>query len=178
MVGTKKYDFQNIADVLRRLGGEDCTAKAHYREFIIQGIVSGDFREFNDIIRNGSNEKVNRNDHTCWVIGDAEFVKSSILHNETRRLQIATHQKEGVKIEEIIKSVARQMNIETDEMLKRGRENNRSIGRKIVAAIAHRTYGIPIAEIARFFRIGSSSISRMIDQGELYVKERNIDLKH
>jgi hypothetical protein len=70
------------------------------------------------------------------------------------------------------------MKIDKNAMQTRGRENNRSIGRKIVAAIAHRRYGIPITDIGRYFAIGSSSVSRMLDQGETYARDKGFSLKH
>jgi putative transposase len=178
LVGNRKYDFQNTNDVLRRFGEDNRIAIAAYREFIIRGMVSDNGREFSDIIRKGSNEKVDQNDYKCWVIGDLEFVKSAFEHDKARRLRIASYQKEGVTIQTIVDDVAQQMGIEASEMLARGRENDRSIGRKIVAAIAHRTYGIPITEIARHFNVGHSSISRMLEQGVLYTKKRAILIKH
>lgn len=147
-------------------------------EMLVRGMVSDDGREFNEVIRKGSNEKIDRNDHKCWVIGDPEFVKSAFEQDKTRRLRIASYQKDGVTVQTIAESVARQMGIEATEMLFRGRESTRSTGRKIVAALAHRTYGIPIAEIARYFNIGHSSISRMLEQGEKYTKERTFFIKH
>jgi hypothetical protein len=95
-----------------------------------------------------------------------------------RRLRVASFQKEGVTVKSVAEGVAGQMGIKTGALLIRGRKNGRSIGRKIVAAIAHRTYGIPLVEIARYFGIGSSSISRMLEQGEAYAKENTISLKH
>jgi putative transposase len=178
LIGKKKYDFQNTADVLRRFGEENHTAIAAYKEFIVRGMVSDDGQKFNDLIRQGSNDKVDQNDHKCWVIGDPEFVKSALEQDKARRLRIAPYQKESVTVQTIVEDIARQMGIEANEMLTRGRKSDRSIGRKIVAAIAHRTYGIPITEIARHFNIGHSSISRMLEQGLLYAKERGIILKH
>lgn len=178
LLGNRRNDFQNTGDVLRRFGEDNRIAIAAYREFIIQGMVSDNGREFNDIIRKGSNEKIDRNDHKCWVIGDPEFVKSAFEQDTAQRLRIASYQKDGVTVQTIIESVARQMGIDAGELLARGRENYRSIGRKIVATIAHRTYGIPVVEIARHFNVGHSSISRMVEQGETYAKKYGIVSKH
>jgi hypothetical protein len=70
------------------------------------------------------------------------------------------------------------MGIDTSEMLTRRLRNKRSIGRKIVAAIAHRIYGIPIIKVAHYFNSANSSVSRMLEQGEAYAKEYAIVLKH
>jgi hypothetical protein len=67
--------------------------------------------------------------------------------------------------------------MDVGEILKRGRMNDRSALRKIVAALSHRTCGIPIKEIARFYGIGSSSVSRMLDDGERLVNEKKLFLK-
>jgi hypothetical protein len=52
------------------------------------------------------------------------------------------------------------------KIAKRGRNNRRLMYRKIVAAVSHRTIGIPIREIAGYLNVDSSAVSKMLDEGE------------
>jgi len=52
-----------------------------------------------------------------------------------------------------------------EELGRRGKGDSRSAARKAVAYIAHERYGIPVIEIARFFRISSPSVSEMLRYG-------------
>lgn len=77
-----------------------------------------------------------------------------------------------------VEEVSRQIKIDAREIVKRVRENNRSMFRKLVAALAHHWCGIPIIEIARSCEIGRSSVSRMPEEGEGYARENKIVLMH
>jgi len=58
------------------------------------------------------------------------------------------------------------------------RRNPSSIFKKVSAALAHRSCGIPIVEIARHYDIGGSSVSRMLEDGECYARQNRISIKH
>jgi hypothetical protein len=70
------------------------------------------------------------------------------------------------------------MVIDAGVIAKRGRANGRSMFRKVVAALAHRSWRIPVIEIARYYGIGSSSVLRMLEEGEAYARENDIMIKH
>ncbi len=63
-----------------------------------------------------------------------------------------------------------------NEINKKGRQNDRSLLRKIVAAFSHRKFGLPVSEVARYYGIGNSSVSRMLDEGEKYIKKLKIKI--
>jgi len=120
-------------------------------------------------------DTVDRKDYRCWVIGDQEFVKKAIASDKMKRMQLSAYISKGLTVKKIAKSTARQMCLKEKELFKRGRNNNRSTMRKIVAALSHRRFGIPVIEIARYYRIGGSSVSRMLDEGEKYIND-SVDL--
>jgi hypothetical protein len=59
----------------------------------------------------------------------------------------------------------------------RGRGNDRSILRKVVAALSHRQFGIPVIEIARYFGVEGPAVSHILDDGERYAKRLKISVK-
>lgn len=73
-----------------------------------------------------------------------------------------------------MRAVASQMGIKASEVHRRGRKNSRSLLRKVVASISHLQYGIPVAEIARYYGLSGPSVSRMLDEGEKYTKRMKV----
>jgi hypothetical protein len=178
LVGKKMCTFQDTQAVLARFGNDVKSAVREYRNFLQKGIAESDTQEIVDVVRKSNNGVADRADNCCCVIGDADFVKSALEHDRTNRLQILLYSKRGMSLKKVIEEVSRQMKIDAGVIAKRGRENDCSMFRKVVAAIAHRSFRIPIIEIARYYSIGSSSVSRMLDEGEDYARENGITLKH
>ena len=177
LMGTKQSVFQDTRDILRRFGKDHRIAVQEYRRFIQEGIDRDDGRGLMKFIRMNNKDAIDRHEPGCWIIGDQEFVKAALEHDKTNRLQVASYRKNGWTIQKVVEEVARQLKIDAGEILKRGRGNERSIFRKVAAALSHRVCGMPIIGIARFYGIGAASVSRMLDAGEQYAREKNISLK-
>jgi putative transposase len=163
LMGMRIRSFQNTRDVLARFDRTHGVAVAKYRDFIAAGIKADS--DVVEIIRKANVETENIHNTGCWVIGNREFVQRAIDQDRQRRLLISEYGKQGVGITEIAEKVALHYNLPVDELGRRGRGNLRSSARKAVAYIAHERYGIPVIEIARFFRISSPSISEMLRHG-------------
>ena len=80
-------------------------------------------------------------------------------------MRIAEAAKLSVSTGDIVREVAAHFALSTEDLGRRGRGNARSTARKAVAHIAHRRYGIPVVEIARFFNISPPSVSEMLREG-------------
>ena len=89
---------------------------------------------------------------------------------------ISCHEKRDYRFRERF-TVAWQMVLPIEAVHKRGRRNDRPVLRKTVAAISHRTLGIPVTEIARSYDVDPSSVSRMLDDGEAYRKKLGIEVE-
>jgi hypothetical protein len=177
-MGYKHNTFQDTRDVLKRFGRNRLGAIKKYRDFLEAAIGQDQKDDLMDAIRKNNVDRVDRHDHRCWVIGDQEFVKTALAHEKAKRLQVALHSSKGLTIESVVEQVASQMKMDVSEVMIRGRKNKRSMLRKVSAALAHRAGGIPLVEIARYFGVGGSSISRMLDEGDGYAAENNVILKH
>lgn len=178
LTGRQKCGFQDTAAVLNRFGTDHKSAVLAYCKFIQDGIDTEDKPDFMDFVRMSNKETADRHEHRCWVMGDSGFVKAALEHDRARRLQVASFAKNNWTVQRVAEAVARQMDIDTREIFKRGRGNGRSMLRKVVAAFSHRTFDIPIGEIGRYYGIGGSSISRMLDEGEEYARRNKIMIKH
>lgn len=163
LVGMEKRLFQHTRDVLARFDRNQRRGVAKYRDFITAGM--GAENDIAAIVRKANMENENVHNTGCWVIGNREFVRKAVEEDVQRRLRIAEYVKQGVNIADIAESVARHYHLPVDEIYRRGKGNSRSAARKAVAFLAHERYGIPVIEIARFFRISSPSVSEMLRSG-------------
>lgn len=174
IIGNRQNTFQDTKAVLKRFGSNHQSAVHSYRAYILTGAGNDEDRDFIGFLKQVNKGKNDRKVPHCWVIGDQEFVKKALDTDHARRIQIAQYTRRGITIEKIAASVATQMEVEAQALFKRGRRNDRSKLRKMVAALGHRQYQIPVIEIARYLGVGSSSISRMLDEGERLAIENKI----
>ena len=178
LVGRRSSTFQDTRTVLQHFGHDSVTAIREYRQFLQNGIDRNEKHDIVNILRMNNRDVTNRHEHRCWVVGDPEFVRAALEHDRARRLQIAKHSKDTWTVQRVVKEVARQMKIEEGEIVKRGRDNARSVFRKVTAALACRSCGIPLTDIALHYGVGSSSVSRMLDAGEEFARKMKIKIKH
>ena len=108
------------------------------------------------------------------MIGESEFVRKAIEEDKCNRLKVGLYIKRGKTVHDVVVEIGCQLKIDIDEIKRRGRTNNRSKFRKIVAAYSHRILGIPISAIALYYGVENSSVSRMLAEGEHCIREMKI----
>lgn len=166
LMGKQRNTFQNTKDIIRRFATDHETGIQGYRAYIIEGIEKGEGKDFLDDIRQSNNGTADIKEYRCWVIGDQEFVKKAIENDTVKRIRLLEYRKKGITVETIARDVSGQMGIEYKNIHHRARSTVVSALRKIVAVVSYRRYGIPLLQIADFYGIQSSSVSRMLDEGE------------
>ena len=176
ILGTQPCSFQNTKDVLRRFGNNPEAARAAYREFIQSDVEMENNLDFLKTVQMSNKGIVDRKNYRCWVIGDQDFVKRAMDQDGANRLRLAKYVQEGWTVMRVCEKVGHEMGIDVDEIVKQGRNNRRSVYRKIVAAVSHRRLGIPIREIAGYLNVDSSAVSRMLDDGERLATEMKIKI--
>ncbi len=169
--------FQDTTAILRRFGRDINSAAREYRAYIRRGVETNEDLDFLEVLRKSNKDTVNRHEYNCWVIGDQDFVKKALVKDRSNRIRVASYKQEGWTVRKVVQRVAGQMGIEEKDIYKRGRNNNRSAFRKIVATISHRTFDIPVAEVARYYGVDSSTVSRMLDEGEFFTKKLKIKVE-
>jgi len=78
----------------------------------------------------------------------------------------------------VVKEAVQQTGIAKAEVLKHGRNNDRTMFREATPALAHRSCGMPIVEIARYYGIRSSLVLRMLEDGECHARQNKNSIKH
>ncbi|HEX3020217.1 MAG TPA: transposase [Chitinispirillaceae bacterium] len=111
-----------------------------------------------------------------WIIGKAEFVKHVMDLDKLRRLHIARHISEDVKIEKIHDEVVRLLILENSDLYRAGQFNIRSTARELFVSLCKCKYEFSGAEIARYLRITDAAVSRMITRFR-YIENRDYLMK-
>jgi hypothetical protein len=175
LMGTRKCEFQDTAQVLRRFGKNAAVARKNYREFLDEksgGTEDND--ELTMLVRRSNAEKRNRHEPACWVIGDHEFVKQTIERDCYRRAEIAAHAAQGWNLDRVAGYVAGTMHVPLKELAKRGRGTAGSRARQVLAYLGFVKPGIPQREIGEYLGVSASAISQMANWGEIAAQNAGI----
>ena len=97
-----------------------------------------------------------------WVIGKPEFVEQVIKMDRCRRLLIARHFSENVRMEKIHEKVANILIMEKEDLYRAGQSNVRSTGRELFVTICKSLYEFSGADAARYLRVTEAAVSRML----------------
>jgi hypothetical protein len=168
LVGSRVWQIQNTADVLKRFDGKKGVAREMYRRYLKNGLDQEP--EIYSILRKTNDQSENMHNTGSWVIGNKEFVSRVMAADNAKRTRIARYIKEGVSIEKIAEKKAKEFGLAEGEIMKRGKNNSRSEARKACAYVLNRLYEIPVIQFARYFNISSPAASTMIAEGEKAVK--------
>lgn len=97
-----------------------------------------------------------------WVIGKPEFVEQVIKMDRCRRLLIARHISENVRMEKIHEKVVNILIMEKEDLYRAGQSNVRSTGRELFVTICKNLYEFSAADTARYLRVTEAAVSRML----------------
>lgn len=97
-----------------------------------------------------------------WVIGKPEFVEQVIKMDRCRRLLIARHISENVRMEKIHEKVANILIMEKEDLYRAGQSNVRSTGRELFVTICKSMYEFSGADTAKYLRVTEAAVSRML----------------
>jgi len=79
-----------------------------------------------------------------------------------RRLLIARHISENVRMEKIHEKVANILIMEKEDLYRAGQSNVRSTGRELFVTICKSLYEFSGADAARYLRVTEAAVSRML----------------
>ncbi|MFH1378745.1 MAG: transposase [bacterium] len=184
LIGKNKADFQTTDEVLGRFGNKRGEAIQRYIEFIRDGqkmgrrddLMGGGLRRsaggwsgVYDLMR--SKEYWRGDDR---ILGDGNFVDEVLKISDEALERKEKLQREGWDIARLVKKVCAEMGIPEESIKKRGKGNSISHARNLVAYLASKELGISGSDLAKYFRIGRSSMSEAIARGEKIQREKGI----
>ena len=100
------------------------------------------------------------------ILGESSFVEqvlSAANERMDRRYQL---QARGFTFEILVEKVAQWLKVETEEVLRAGKQPLRVKARDLLCYFANRELGMSTVELARILNIGQSAISRSVQRGE------------
>ena len=176
LMGKVVREWQNAEYVSALFGTNQSSARRQYRKYVEKGIALGKRPELTGggLIRSmggWGQAKVLRRTGTRLksderILGESGFVEqvlSAANERMDRRYQL---QARGFTFEMLVEKVAQWLKVETEEVLRAGKQPLRVKARDLLCYFANRELGMSTVELARILSIGQSSISRSVQRGE------------
>ncbi len=176
ILGKRKAPWQGTDEVLNRFSNQRNRAIKAYKKFMGDAEA---LREQPGLMGGGLKRSAGgwsgvfalRQSGSPWaydgrILGDGDFVSEALKGKEQELVEKIRYQKEGWGIEKLVKKVCETMDIDLKEITKRGRENNLSRARSLVAYIGRRKMDLPAGEIQKALKMSQPALSRAIERGE------------
>jgi len=174
IIGKVKHEWQNRDYVLKWFGHKEGDAQKAYRDYVKKGIEKGRRPELvgGGLIRSlggwsavkALRRSGDREMSDDRILGSGEFVEQIIKEAQARvRYQFSVKENPG-KIDEIISSECKKQKVSVKEIKAGGRRRAASRTRALIALELVKTYGLPLAEVARHLGVTTSAVSRIISR--------------
>jgi len=186
ILGKRKRDWQEVDEVLNRFGGAARERKKRYRKFVLDGVVMGKRPEFSGggLFRSVGGWKglrELRKNKEKWrsderILGDGEFVNQALKEADEH---IDTKEKllnEGWDLERLINTVCKRLKVVPTSLVRRGREDNLSKAKALIAYWGNSSLGISRNKIAASFGVSGTAITYKIRDGEKVALEEGLEL--
>jgi len=176
----KSLAEKTIEDVLLHFGETKKVARRRYRDFVKKGIDQGTREDLQGggLVRSAGGDKVgllgrkneDREKGDARILGSGDFV-SDVLHQANE----VEGRKQGYKVdlEELVKRVSHNADIELQDLLSSKRERRISHARGIVCYLAVVKLGYNLSEVGKMLGVSRKSVSRCIRRGEKSLDNEN-----
>jgi len=186
LLGRTKRAWQSIDEVLSWFAPKRKRAMNKYREFVREGARMG---RRSDLTGGGLRRsaggwegvKALRSAKEYWqgderILGDGEFV-STVLKVAGEKMQKKEKLlREGWTLDELVARMCEIMNVDPDNLRKKGRESDLSRAQGLIAYFGYRELGISGSELTQLFDISRPALSNAINRGERIAVEKGIKL--
>ena len=173
LMGKDENEWQHRDYVLKWFGKTESQAKGEYRAYVKKGIDQGHRPELvgGGLIRSLGGWSAVKALRRSWdrelgderILGSGEFVEQIIKEAEGKiRCQFPMNQLPD-KINEFIVQVCKNENVSIEELKAGGRRRQVSKVRAQIAIGLVRTYGVPLAEVARQLGVTTPAVSKIIN---------------
>ncbi len=183
LMGKVAREWQSAEYVLALFGTNQSSARRQYREYVEKGIAlgkrpdltggglirsMGGWAQAKALRRTGTRVKSDER-----ILGESDFVEqvlSAANERMERRYQL---QASGFTFERLLEKVAQWLKIESEEVLRAGKQPMRVKARDILCYFANRELGMSTVELSQILKIGQSAISRSVQRGEKITRDEN-----
>jgi len=176
LMGHVSRPFQDTSTVLRKFGRSIGDARAAYREFLAEGLASGDEDGLWAVIRRSNASQQKGRQPGCWVIGDPEFVKRTLANDRARRLRVSRFDRDGWTLDRLCAEVASRFGVPAEQLGRRSRGGDASAARKCFAYVGCRQFGLKGSQVAQHLGVEGATVSAMLRTGERIALERRVTI--
>lgn len=185
-MGNQNNQWQSTGTVLEYFGKTKTEAQKKYRQFVIDGLTMG---KRDDLTGGGLRRSAGgwqkvlelKKAKEYWrsderVLGDSDFVESMLKISNEALSQKEKLKKEGWNIHKLVKRASELLGINNEDIARRGRQDNVSKARSLVAYWGRKELGLSGTELAEYFKISKQSVGESVVRGERLIRERNYNL--
>ncbi len=186
ILGKTRNIFQSIDEVLQQFSSKRSFAIESYQEFVKDGWTEGK-RE--DLTGGGLKRSAGgwerllemKKMKEFWrgderILGNDDYIVSVLKKAEEEMLEKDKYQQAGWTLAHLVERVCNMMSVTEGELKKRGRMNNISFAKGLIAYWGYNELGMSGSAIARYFGIKRPSLDKLIAIGERVVNERSLKL--
>jgi hypothetical protein len=182
LMGKLSTPWQSTGEVLEHFGQTRQEAQKKYRQFIAEGQTMG---KRDDLTGGGLRRSAGgwqgvralKKAKEYWrsderVLGDGEFVEDMLKISDEVLMRKEKLHRQGWNIHKLVERACELFEIDKEDILRRGKQNNISQARSLVAYWGRKELGLSGSELAAFFGITKQSISEAVARGEQLVREK------
>ena len=179
LMGNFSAKWQNTAEILRRFGSRLEAARLSYQTFMESDASLVDFSGGGLIRSYGGWEPIAklRREHETKIgderiLGDSEFVQFVTSADELNVAKVT-----AMNLDEVIAGVCKYFEVRTDQLTKRGRQNELSSAKAVIAFVASELAGIPSIEVANHLVLSRSGVAHAANRGRAIFEQLELSLE-
>jgi len=187
LVGRKKRPWHDVDYVLRYFGEGLTQARKEYRAYMESGLGQGRRNELTggglirslggwSEIRKGSlkgREHVKGDER---ILGNSEFVAEVLCQAEEKVTRKVELKRLGYDLSRISKRVAEVCRLKEDDILSKGKQQEKVKARSLLCFWAVRELGMSLTELARHLGLSVPAIGYSVERGERIAREHGYQL--
>jgi len=180
LVGVRRSDWLDDRFVLSQFGGDLNVARKKYRQFMLERLGSNgalDDYEGGGLARsNGGWQNLSRllTEKNCRlgderILGGAEFVAMALDSYDKITEHSQSKQTKNEQLEVLISKICLKFSVEREDLVGRGRQNEQSVARALVAYLGVSRLGLSTVHLAEILKISHQGVSRAARRGQEYL---------
>lgn len=186
IIGGIKREWQEIDEILILFSDIRKRSIERYKEYIVNGWKTG---KRNDLTGGGlkrsaggwSGIKALKKQKEFWrgderILGEGNFVNEVLKASEENLERREALLRQGWNLEKVSDKFVSEFSINKRDLIKKGRNNNISIVKNLIAFFCFTDLGINGQELANYFKVSRPAIYKMINKGNEFSFKNNIKL--
>lgn len=186
LLGKHVQSWHSIDDILRLFSAERREARQRYREFIADGMVKQEPVDLSGggLIRSyGGWESLTRMraEHVARIgderiLGSTDFVEMALMDDTLCLDKQTEYEQMGWDLPELCTAICIRYQLDEKSLLARGRSNNVSIARQLIAFFAITLLGVKSTDVESQLNVSQSGVSKLVRKGRAVSQRDQITL--